>query len=168
MRSLQIPDVKDFMTKLLTTDIFDTFLVSEASVTTFTTFQIDGSYHPDYFGNMDGSADADHGKEETAPYWRLIRPFFFDLIKGKHTPLNFKIVFRLADYNVEKLLLQAGIPLHALDVSGLYLNIYYNGKEISCITGTSVRVFTLDKSLEHAWDDMVGKFLKQRSIPFLC
>ena len=164
MQSLQIPDVKDFMAKLLTTEFFDAFLLSEASITTFTQFQIDGTYHPDYFGNVEEDASS---PAPLATTWKLVRPFFFDLVKGKHTPLNFKIIFRLADYNTEKLLKQAGIPLHAGDVAGLFLNIHYNGKEVSCVTGTSVRIFTLDRSLDRAWDDMVQKFLKQKKIPFL-
>lgn len=165
MQSLKITDVKDFMTKLLMSDPFDAFLLSEASITTFTTFHIDGSFHKDYFGTTD--EDVEHSSAKF-PSWKLLRPFFFDLVKGKHTPLQFKIVFRLADYNVEKLLLQSGLPLSTQDVSGLFLNIHYNGKEVSCTTGTSLRIFTLDKTLDHAWDSMVQKFLKQKQIPFTC
>lgn len=157
MQSLQIPDVRDFMNKLLATEVFDAFLLSEASVTTFTTFRIDGSFHREYFGT----------EEEDTLTWRIMRPLFYGLVKGKHTPLDFKIVFRLADYNVEKLLNQSGIPLHAHDVAGLFLNIHYNGKETFCITGTSLRVFTLDRSLDHAWDAMVQRFFKRQQIPFL-
>lgn len=165
MQFLQITDVKDFMTKLLAADPFDAFLVSEASITTFTTVHIDGSFHPDYFGT--GESEQEHLSAGQFPSWKMIRPFFFDLVKGKHTPLNFKIVFRLADYNVEKLLNQSGIDLHAQDVAGLFMNIHYNGKEVSCTTGTALRIFTLDKSLDHAWDALVQKFLKQKQIPFL-
>ena len=164
MQSLQLPDVKDFMSRLLTTDCFDSFLLSEASITTFTSFHIDGSFHPDYFGNTE--KDQNYSSSNSLS-WKMVRPLFFDLIKGKNTPLDFKIVFRLADYNVEKLLLQSGIALRSQDVSGLFLNIYYNGKNVSCITGTSLRIFTMDKSLEHAWDSMVQKFLRQKQIPFL-
>lgn len=163
MQSLQFPDVKDFMTKLLAADPFDAFLLSEASITTFTTFHIDGVFHPDYFGN----AERESLPDAPFPSWKLVRPFFFDLVKGKNTPLNFKIVFRLADYNVERLLAQSGVSLHAQDVSGLFLNIYYNGKNAFCTTGTSLRIFTLDRTLEHDWDAMVQKFLRQKQIPFL-
>lgn len=173
MQSLQISDVKDFMGKLLGTDYFDAFLVSEASITTFTTFQIDGTFHKDYYDTdsseeiQSGSSSDSHPKSTAGLSWKLLRPHFFDLVKGRHTPLNFKIVFRLADYNVEKLLVQSGIPLHEPDVAGLFLNIHYNGKEVTCTTGTSLRVFTLDKSLDQAWDTMVQRYLKQRMIPFL-
>lgn len=166
MQALQFPDIKDFMNKLLTTDSFDAFILSEASLTTFTTFQIDGSYHKDYYGS-----DADILKSDphsaAGPAWKLIRPLFFQMVRGKYTPLDFKLVFRLADYNVEKLLAQSGLSFHSRDVAGLFLNIHYNGKKITCTTGTSLRIFTLEKTLDQAWDTMIQKFLKQRQIPFL-
>lgn len=164
MQSLQIPDVKNFMAKLLASDHFDAFLLSEATITTFTTFHIDGSFHKEYFGDLEKEQEY---PSTISPCWKMIRPFFFDLVKGKNTPLSFKIIFRLADYNVEKLLTQSGLDLHAQDVSGLFLNIHYNGKEVTCTTGTSLCIFTLDKSLDHAWDSMVQKFLRQKQIPFL-
>lgn len=151
------------MSRLLTTECFDAFLLSEATITTFTTFHIDGSFHKDYFGLSQDHTTCPAGSSLT---WRLIRPLFYELVKGRHTPLNFKLVFRLADYNTEKLLEQAGIPLTVNDVAGLFLNIHYNGKEVSGTTGTSLRIFTLDKSLDFAWDTMVEKFLRQRKIPF--
>ncbi|MDD3794512.1 MAG: DUF5721 family protein [Lachnospiraceae bacterium] len=177
MQSLQISDVKDFMNKLLVSDAFDAFLLSEASLTTFTTFHIDGSFHRDYFSfsdefHTDGSDTADRSETTVAasaqapqnPSWKMVKPLLFGLIRGKNTPLHFKIVFRLADYNVEKLLVQSGVSLQAADVNGLFLNIVYNGKEVSCITGTSLRLFTLDKTLEHSWDEMVHRFLRQKGI----
>ncbi|MDO5344619.1 MAG: DUF5721 family protein [Lachnospiraceae bacterium] len=166
MQSLKLPDVKDFMNKLLTTDAFDAFLLSEASVTTFTTFRIDGTYHKDYYGT-DAELLEQDPHSAAGPAWKLIRPLFFQIVKGKYTPLDFKLVLRLADYNVEKLLAQSGISLHSRDVAGLFFNLHYNGKEIVCTTGTSLRIFTLEKTLDLAWDTMVQKFLKQQQIPFL-
>ena len=68
---------------------------------------------------------------------------------------------------MEKLLAQAGIPLQAGDVAGLFLNILYAEGKISCTTGTSLKIFTLDKSLDRAWDEMVRRYLRQCQIPFL-
>ena len=150
------------MGKLLGSDQFDAFLVSEASLTTFTTFQIDGTFHRDYFGTDDTG-------EETPQVltWKQLRPHMFELVKGRYTPLNLKVVFRLADYNVEKLLAQSGVSLHVRDVAGLFLNIRYASGKISCVTGSSLRTFTLDKSLDQAWDDMVRRYLRQCRIPYL-
>lgn len=164
MRSYQIQDIRDFMKKLLIAETFDTFLLSEASITTYATFRIDGTFHPEYLS----SDAAEQLTTEQCGYtlWKRIRPFFFELTKGKNTPLNFHIVFRLAPHNVEQLLRQSGISFRPEDVDGLFLNIHYDGTHLNCVSGTSLRVFSLDKSLEHAWDSMLEKFFKQKEIPF--
>ena len=43
MRAFQIQDVKSFMSHLLLSNTFDRFLLTEASITTFNTFFIDGN-----------------------------------------------------------------------------------------------------------------------------
>ena len=45
MRAFQIQDVKSFMSHLLLSNTFDRFLLTEASITTFNTFFIDGHLH---------------------------------------------------------------------------------------------------------------------------
>lgn len=164
MRSYQIQDIKTFMKKLLIADTFDTFLLSEATITTYASFHIDGSFHPEYLS----SAEAELLTVEQCGYtlWKRIRPFFFELTRGKNTPLNFRIIFRLAPHNVEKLILQAGVSLRPDDVDGLFLNIHYDGGSLTCISGTSLRIFSMDKTLEHAWDSMLEKFFRQKEIPF--
>ena len=50
------------------------------------------------------------------------------------------------------------IPVNPQDVSALFLNIYYENGALTVTTGTSLKVFTLDKTLEHLWDDTVEKY----------
>ncbi|MCD7956494.1 MAG: DUF5721 family protein [Lachnospiraceae bacterium] len=165
MRSFQILDTLGFMKKLLTDDAFDTFLLSEASITTFATFQIDGRFHPDYFN----TAEQEQLSAEKCGFtlWKRVRPFFFELTRGKHTPLKFRVVFRLAPYNVEKLISQSGLSIQADQVDGLFLNINFDGKALCCVSGVSMKLFALDKTLDHAWDDMLEKFFRHEQIPFL-
>lgn len=165
MRAFQIQDQRDFMKKLLTTEIFDTFQLSEASITTFAAFHIDGNFHADYFGTQD-EADLTAEKDSLV-FWKRVRPFFFELTRGKNTPLSFSIVFRLAPRNTEKFLLQTGVPLSAGDINGLFLNIRFDENGLNCTSGTSVRVFTLDRSLDQAWDSMLERFFRQKQIPYL-
>ena len=162
MISLHILNVKDFMSQLLLHDTFDRFYLTEASITTFGTFLIDGHLQKGYF-----SCEELENEEFCQPYsyWKQMRPFCLELIKGKKTPLNFKIVFQLSSSNTEKLLLQTGVALTPSDVNGLYLNLHYDGRSLHCITGTSLNLFTMDKSLEHAWDEMVRKFFHAKEIP---
>ena len=164
MRSYQIQDIRDFMKKLLIADTFDTFLLSEASITTFSTFRIDGTFHPEYLSE---ESEVSPAEQSGLTLWKRIRPFFFELTKGKHTPLNFQIVFRLAPHNVEKLITQSGLSFAPSDIGGLFLNIRYDGSSLTCVSGTSIRIFTLDKSLDFAWDSMLEKFFKQKEIPFV-
>lgn len=153
MLALRIADTKDFMTKLLAGDTFDTFLFSEGSVTTFTTFTIDGTWHPEFFG-----------REEHTLTWSLVRPIVFDMIKGKHTPIQLRIVLKLAEHNVESLLARSALSVTREQVHGLFLNITYTKEEVTITTGTSLRIFTLDKSVDHVWDDMIRRFLDTRGI----
>ncbi len=154
MIALKISDTKGFMKKFLAGDTFDTFLFSEGSITTFTTFSIDGTWHPEYFQ-----------EEEHTMTWKLIRPIIFDMIKGHHTPIHMRIVLRLADYNVESLLKGADAAVVKEQVDGLFLNITYSKDEVTVTTGTSLKIFTLDKTLDRVWDDMVRKFFSSRQIP---
>ena len=46
------------------------------------------------------------------------------------------------------------------------MNIRYDGSELYCITGTSFKTFTMDKSLEGVFDKMVLKFFSIKEIEF--
>ena len=170
MLALKITDTRSFKTKLLAQDTFDTFLFSEGSVTTFTTFAIDGTWHPDYFGENEqpepdsGMNGAFRAKQPLT--WRMVRPVIYDIIKGRHTPINMRIILKLADYNVEHLLANAGLSLSKEQVDGLFLNLNYGKETVTATTGTSMKVFTLDRSLDRVWDDMVRRFLETRGILF--
>lgn len=165
MRSFQIQDNLGFMKKLLTGNDFDAFLLSEASITTFATFQIDGAFHAEFLPATEAEALTDEKSGYTL--WKRVRPFFLELTRGKNTPLRFRIVFRLAPHNVEKLIAQSGLSVRSEQINGLFLNIHFDGKALTCVSGTSMNVFTLDKTLEHAWDEMLEKFFQQKRIPFL-
>lgn len=164
MIALHILDVKQFMSKLLLNDTFDHFLLSEAVITTYNTFHIDGRLQKDYY-NPDELEERGLSNTNYSS-WMQLRPYCFELIKGTRTPLNFKFVFQLSPANLEKLLVQTKLPMSSSDINGLFLNLKYDGHNLSCITGTSIRIFTMDKTLEQSWDTMVQKFLRQKEIAF--
>ena len=156
---LSISEVKEFMSKLLLSDTFDSFLFIEGEIVTFNTFSINGYLQKDFF-------DKDMIPERNYSLWKELREYCFSLIRGKRTPLRFKFVFGLSEPNIEKLLRQQGLSFTPQDVQGLYLNISYDRHSLRCVTGTSMNLFTLDKSLEEAWDKMVQKFFVQKEISF--
>lgn len=165
MIALQIEDTKDFTSKLFLQEVFDPFWVLEGSIRTHSTLLLDGHLNPNFYSAEE--LEELGMKEQPYVCWRVLRPFCFDFIKGKKAPLSFKFSFRLSDSNTEKLLAQSGVSLSPTDVAGLFLNLHYSQTGIQLTTGISLRLFTTDKSLDHAWDAMVQRFLKQKEIAFL-
>lgn len=165
MISLKITDVKDFMHKLLVSDEFNRFLLSEATITVYNTFTIDGHINKDFYSGEE-LEELELDKQNYISYWEKLKPVCFDLIKGKNTPLNFKMVFLLSPSNTEKLLSQSNIALTVNDINGLFLNVKYENGVVNCITGTSIKIFTLDKSLELSWDSMVKKYFTSKNISY--
>lgn len=164
MIALQMLDIKDFMSKLLIGNAFDPFWLSEASITTSVTYTLDGALHPDFFDTEEKEALDAEGR--TYALWRDLKPFCFSIMKGKKTPLHFKIVFLLSQKNVEKLLRDHPTGLTKEEIFGLFVNFQYDGTYLTCTTGTSIKTFTLDKTLEHVWDELIQKFFRQQKIPY--
>lgn len=162
MTALQIDDIKFFMHQFLLTDTFDRFLLLEGTITTFNTFSIDGVLKKSYYTRQEQELLAGR----TLSFWGEVRPFCLELIKGKKTPLSFRFTLQLSAPNTQKLLEQTGVGIPAGQVRGLLMNLRYDGQSLSCTTGTSLSVFTMDKKLDHAWDDMVQRYFRQQEIPF--
>lgn len=166
MVALQIQDIKIFMNKLLLSQTFDNFLLVEGSITTYNTFRIEGRVHKDFFSAEEIEEKNLENREFSL--WKEVKAFCLELIKGKKTPLGFKFTFQLSKENTAKLLASSGITsIQPENISGLLLNIRYDNGALNVVTATNLSLFTLDKSLEHAWDDMVKRFLKQQEISFL-
>lgn len=164
MTSLSILNIKEFMHTLLCTETFDSFLLSEGSITTYMTYLLDGHSNADFFSPEDEPFDI-VSQEAYIPF-SLVRPACFDLIKGKRTPLSFKFVFLLSNENRKRTVTSIGSSFSPEDISGMYLNIKYQTGQLTCTTGISYRIFSMDKSLEQSWDDLVKSFLKKHQIVF--
>lgn len=164
MTALSILNVKEFMNILLRSDTFDNFLLSEGSITTYMTFLLDGHCIKDFFSPEDEHYEQ-ISSEKYIPF-SLVRPTCFDLIKGKRTPYAFHFVFQLSAENQAHTLATIDSSISAGDISGMYLNLKYKNRQLVCTTGISRQMFSPDKSLEHAWDELVKRFLRSHQIPF--
>lgn len=162
MIALNILDRKECTKGLFIGNIFDRFLLSEASITTYCNFTIDGSLHKNFYSEEE-QQNLRLGDRSLA-LWEECRPFCFSVIKGKHTPLHFKFVFQLSWEDIEKFLAASGVSFTADDIFGLFLNITFDGSTLFCTTGTSMRMFTLDKSLDNSWDIWVMTFFKENGL----
>ena len=164
MIALELTDIKDFMNKLLRSEVFDHFLLQEAVITSSATYTINGQITKGFF--------TDEELEELHLNGCRFLPFFmlkgncFDLIKGKKTPSSFRFVFLLSPTNLEKTIAAVGSSYKVSDVTGMYINLKYQNQLLSLTTGIAYNVFSTDKTLEAEWDKMVIKFLKQHEIAF--
>ena len=80
-------------------------------------------------------------------------------------PINdFKFVFMMPKKAVPRFLEKAGIAMDASEVSGLFLNVSFRSRKLMITTGTSLKMFTMDRTVDNAWDSYVQSFLKSRGI----
>ncbi len=94
MIALSLPEIKDFMNKLLCTDTFGHFLLKEAVILGSVTWSLDGTIQPDFYSSDEADALGLTGLS-FLPF-EQVRPQCFDLIKGRRTPSYFKFVFLLS------------------------------------------------------------------------
>lgn len=92
-------------------------------------------------------------------------PSGYSLIKGKKLPESFQITMQLSPEENEKFIRRVKPDFPAEQVAALYLNIRYENHAAACVTGTSLKVFTLDKQIEREWDDTVRRYFKKLQIP---
>ena len=162
MIAFRIEDKKKFTSELFVGELFDRFFLREAVIVTFNTFSVDGRIRQGYYTEE----ELEEGRIEEYSLWSAVKPFCFSLIKGKKLPESFRIVFQYPDAAVERFLVDSGVSMRAEQVKGLYLNVRYESGQIRCVTGTAASYFTMDKSLDRAWDAAVERYLKARQIPF--
>lgn len=153
MKSYTIEDVKTFMNELLVNERYDSFYMFETRLKVAMDYYVNGKINKDFF-------DSDDEREALDDYvsWKDIKNKIFELIKGIRLPISFKVILMFNRDNIERLIEMNNIPVNPQDVSALFLNIYYENGELTVTTGTSLKVFTLDKTLEHLWDETVEKY----------
>ena len=160
MIALKITDVRRLMAHLLTRPTFDRYLLSEGQVTTFCTFLIEGNWQRSF---MDPD-ETDPATDIPFTPWEHVRPYCLSLIKGKRTPLSFKFVFIFPREDLPAFLAKNELTPPADSIYGLYLNFSFRDGALLATTGTSIKTFSLDRSLDAAWDAFVLDFLRSEGI----
>lgn len=155
MIAIQIKDIKNFMNHLLTDTTFDSFLLNHASITSYNNFEIDGRIHPSYYTRE----EFELLEQKEFSSWSKLKPICFQLVKGKHTPSRMAFTFLLSAKQIGLFISQREIDLSPEVVTSMVLNIRFEAGILTCTTGISLSVFTMDKTLEHAWDEYVRRFL---------
>ena len=164
MRSFQITETGNFMTKLLSDTAFDSFLLREAALHTAWHWTVDGRLNEAFFPK-DVWEDPSRRPYEYAR-WEEVRPHFRELVKGRTAPTGFTIVLQLKPEHMEAVFRKALLTALSDSVGSLQLTIRYDGAQVQLVTGIAMKAFTLDKSAGVLWDDTMQAFLAAKKISF--
>jgi hypothetical protein len=162
--ALQLTDVKTFMNQLLCSELFDRFLLSEASITKDATFTVNGHINPAFYSAEELETEGLTGLD-ILPYSRL-RPVCYQLIRGKHTPVSFKFVLTLSPENMKHTLARSDSSFTDNDVKGIFINLAFQNGRLTLTTGISYILFSTDRTLDHEWDGLIKKFLAKNSVSY--
>lgn len=160
MITANVLDIKTFMSELLVNNLFDMFLLSDIEIISSNHFKISGELYKEFY-----SSDELEGLENrTHSFWKEIKPIVFNIIKGNKMPLSMKIVLMLPQTSVKNIVDNSNTDLNVSDINGMFLNIIFEKGQLICTTGSSLKVFTLDKTLDNLWDEAAIRFLKDKNI----
>ena len=154
MISLKILEMNRFMGKLLKGENFDGFLLKEGFLRTNIEYRFQGQLFAEYFDTSEQEK-----LEEKYVYWGELRPTLFELIKGKRTPLAFSFTLLLTKNDTTELLARRQVSVGE-DTPSLFLQIRFDHGAGHIVTGTARNTFTLDKSLDEAWDAEIKQIIK--------
>lgn len=150
MKNYPVEEIKEFISELLKNEKYDSFYLYEARIKTELDYYINGRLNKEFFDEV---ADM-----QEYVYWKDIKQTVSELIKGDRLPVSFKLLLMFNRDNITRLVEMNNLPVNPDDVSALFMNVYYENSELNVTTGTSLKIFTLDKTLENMWDESVGKY----------
>ncbi len=154
MKSFDVEDIKSYMNQLLVGDMFDDFCLYEARVKSSLDYFVGGRLNMEYYDEEEKEA---LGNTEYVS-WDKVKPVIYELMKGKKRPLNFKIILMYNRCKLVELIESNNLPIKPEDIGALFYNIHFESDSLNVTTGTSLKVFTLDKRLEQLWDETVEKY----------
>ncbi|MFG6369881.1 MAG: hypothetical protein K1W16_15975 [Lachnospiraceae bacterium] len=166
MIALEIKITKNIMNALLLSEQFDSFLVEEAVITTYNTFHIDGHLVKDFYTHEELELLEKEEKSTIFSCWKDIRPFCLQLIKGKKTPVSFRVVLHATPQLIEKIAANPECGVTANLIRSLVLNIRYDNGKVTCITGSAFTTFVMDKSVDRLWDAYMRQLLSDFGLDF--
>lgn len=154
----EISNIKIFMDHLLTKTTFDNCLVNEVIISTFNNFVIDGHINSNYYKDTTNTQPNDY---LTEPYssWKTIKSICYELIKGNRLPLKMSFILAMKRSFIKHLIEDNNIDIQPEDVNDLFMNIKFEKDKLTVITGVSLKVFTMDKSLEKAFDNYIQNLI---------
>ncbi len=162
MIALQITEIGTLMNQMLKGNLFDSFLLKEASVSQAFKTTIDGTLQNSFFSAEEAEQFGLSGLKYIP--FSHVRPLCLNLLKGSRMPDTFHFIFLLSPQNQASTIAQSGSSFHPEDITGLFLNLIYKNNSLTCTTGISYQIFSMDKSLEAEWDRLITVFFRKHGI----
>ncbi|MBQ1327048.1 MAG: hypothetical protein IIY49_03320 [Eubacterium sp.] len=155
MISLEITDVKRFITSLLQDESFDVLKLVKLELRTMVDFTIDGKINKAYF-------DDEKDVSDNYASWHEMKNHFYQMIRGSVLPLSFKIVLALPLDEVKKLVNEnEELGIRPEDVSLITYNILYDREKMIVTTGLAMKTFSLDKIFPMECDEYLKKRIEK-------
>ena len=174
MNLIKISDIKITMSMLLLKDAFDAFLLEEAEVLTYAKLVLNGRRNKNWYIGETGSEEPENNDitDETGNYmelvrWKEVKHVFFGYIKGKKTPDLFKVSLK-ADNKIANIFLKDSgfYEKYLQEKPELHMQLRYENGTLCVVTGIYNSSFTLDKSVENAWDMAVQRWFQTNNVSF--
>lgn len=166
MIAIEISEIKNFMGELLISENYDQLLLEKAEVLTSFRLEISGKrnknwYDQEHWQRMEQLA----GSDASWMTWKECKPVILQYIKGKQPPDKMRIVLKLQRKQADALMRESGAQqVYQAYQPGLCLQIRYEQGSLQLVTGTSFSEFSMDKTVEQAWDDIVRKRLEKSGL----
>ncbi len=156
------------MAQLLVQEVFDAFLLEEVRVLTASELVLSGRRNANWYdtGLWERMQAA---SEECAAWmtWKEVKTVVFSYIKGSRTPDMLRVSLKVQSKQAVQMLADSGVlSIYEQQRPDLFLQIRYEKGMLSIVTGAAYPSFTMDKTVEKAWDVAICTFLKQHKIPF--
>ena len=164
MIALKLTDKKTFINQLLCSEIFDHFLLSEATIAKDASFTIDGHINASFYSKEE-MEERHLSKNSILPYSSL-RPICYQLIRGSRTPVYFKFILMLSPENMANTLACSESGFTPNDVQGIFINLTFQNGNIVLTTGISYTVFSTNHALNQEWDLLIKRFLNKNNITY--
>ena len=150
----EIKDIKEFLNGLFTEERYESFYLFSVNLDSAVSYEIDGKINKEFY------SEEELGQLENKDYicWKDIKKSVLGFMHNGKLPVKMKLILMFNKDNINRLIEMNNIPIHPDNVRALFMNIIYSDNRLSITTGTSLNVFTMDKSLEELWDKTVEKY----------
>lgn len=150
----EIKDIKTFLNGLFKDERYESFYLFSIKLEAAVSYEIDGKINKAFFSEDELS------QLNNMEYicWKDVKKTVLDYLNKGKLPVKMKLILMFNKDNVNRLIEMNNIPIHPDNVRALFMNVIYSDNRLSITTGTSLNVFTMDKTLEELWDKTVEKY----------